>query len=130
MKHLLLTLALGAASSLFGQARHSYYESGALKKAFWAGEGRVEMASYHENGRLAERGSFVAGKPDGLWKQYDAEGRLLSRVRFVRGERQGRCLVTNHDGSARFRLRYENNRLVHGVELDTNGEVVAVRDGQ
>lgn len=128
MRILALSIALGAASVLFAQSDRLYHEDGSLKEVRWVEEGRLEFVKYHPNGHKQERGAFVAGKPDGIWKQYDVAGKLVTRMRFEHGMRQGRCLVTNFDGSTQYRLRYQDGKLQHGAEFNGAGEMVAERD--
>lgn len=130
MKNLMLLLLLVIATRISAQSgtQRTYYPNGTVKEAKWVDEGRVFMLQYHENGRIAQRGSFIQGRPDGLWKRYDASGKLLDKVRFTNGLRNGKCMYTNIDGSTRYQMDYAQGKLVHCEQLDVNGDMVAERD--
>ena len=130
MRTIILSLMLMATTALSAQATRDHYANGQLKEKRWVEDGRLEFVKFHENGRVAGRGAFVAGKPDGIWKQYSTDGRLVTRVRFVQGLRDGKCLLTNVDGSQQFHLRYAQGKLEHGAIRNASGEVVAERLGQ
>jgi antitoxin component YwqK of YwqJK toxin-antitoxin module len=130
MRTIILSLMLVATATLSAQTTREQYANGQVKEERWVEDGRLEFVKYHENGRVAERGAFLAGKPDGIWKQYTAEGRLVTRVRFVHGLRDGKCLLTNVDGSQQFHLRYAMGKLDHGAIRNATGVVVAERVGE
>jgi antitoxin component YwqK of YwqJK toxin-antitoxin module len=130
MRTIILSLMLAATATLSAQTTPERYANGQVKEERWLEDGRLEFVKYHENGRVAERGAFLAGKPDGTWTQYNADGRLVTRVRFVRGLRDGKCLLTNVDGSQQFHLRYAMGKLEQGAIRNAAGEVVAERLGE
>jgi len=122
-----IALLLLSVTALNAQEQHSYFPDGTVKETFWLQDGRTEFITYHTNGRVEERGAFVNGKPDGIWKHFDENGKVLTRVQFTHGLRNGRCLYTNIDGTTQYRLEYAQGKLVHGAELNGSGEVIAER---
>ena len=128
MRNLTIALLLFAFTGLNAQDQLSYHPDGSLQEKRWVEDGRVQFVKYHINGQVEERGAFAAGKADGIWKRYDDSGKLLARVRFVNGLREGKCFYTNFNGEVQYHLEYAQGQLVHGAELNADGEVIAVRD--
>ena len=44
--------------------------------------------SYHDDGALAESGSYLRGARDGTWHKYDSDGKLIGEVLYKNGIEQ------------------------------------------
>ena len=128
MRTLAFALLLSATGTLCAQdnVQKTYYASGVVKEMAWQSGDLVSVVRFHENGRVAERGAYAHGNPEGTWKAYDASGKLTSKVRFVQGQRQGNWMTTSPDGNTVCRVKYNHGKMVNGA-LTTGLEMVAER---
>ena len=127
MKTLAFLLTLLALPSLLAAQdgmKREYYPDGRVSKVYWLTDDVVRVVSYHENGKVKEKGGYINGRPHGRWVQFDAEGHRTCRAKFDRGQRTGNWVLRTMDGAS-HRLSYRNNKLLHGKEYDGQGVLVA-----
>lgn len=126
---LLLVLALPFAISAQDGVKREFYPSGQLQRVYWSAGDRTRFISYHENGKVNDKGSFKSELPDGRWTRYAEDGTRISRVKYDEGQRTGLWTIRTMDGLT-HQLRYRGNSLVHGEQFDTNGTLVAEHDAR
>ena len=124
-----LALALCTGISAQGVVKQEYHPNGQISSLSWASGDLVKHISYHENGRIHERGSFLDGKPHGRWTQFNGAGERICSVKFDRGSRTGVWKIETMDGLT-HRLVYRSNALQRGAQYDAAGTMVAVREGR
>lgn len=66
------------------------YENG-LKEGDW-------VLVWTKNGRLKRKGSYVKGKPEGLWESFFNDGDFWSSGEYVDGKREGYWKTFTYDG--------------------------------
>ncbi len=53
------------------------------------------VVTYHENGQVKEKGSYLNGVKHGKWKEYDAEGVMLKMTKYKNGKFKWERLYKN-----------------------------------
>ena len=65
---------------------------------------KEEKKTYHENGRLKQKGSYKVGIKEGLWEYYWENGNLQNKGSYKDGEQQGIWeFYGQDDGKLRFK---------------------------
>lgn len=57
----------------------------------------IEAIFYHENGQVAQKGSFKNGKLHGEWIAYDMEGNTTALGKYADGVKTGKWFFWNDD---------------------------------
>jgi antitoxin component YwqK of YwqJK toxin-antitoxin module len=114
-----------SAQTLLSQER---WPDGALKATRYSEGDRIHFITYHESGKVKEKGTFCHGKRDGEWKQYSESGTLVARAAFNKGVRQGVWEFRNDADRPLGLLVYSNGALVRGETYDEGGGLLAQRD--
>ena len=132
MRKTLLALSLLGTLSLPAQElmEQEFYVNGHLKSTSYAMGAKVWFIAYHENGRVKEMGGYMAGRPDGEWRQFDDHGQLLAHARFNEGHREGTWSFMTTNGQVIGRLQFRNGSLLRGEQFDPMGALIAERDYQ
>lgn len=47
----------------------------------------LKYEEFREGGGLLQKGTYVDGKPDGMWYMYDAKGNVHSKMLFLNGSK-------------------------------------------
>jgi antitoxin component YwqK of YwqJK toxin-antitoxin module len=130
MKSILMVVALLSSFMAVAQENivREFYADGSLKSVQYVSGERIRTVKYHENGTLSEKGWFANGQPDGTWVQYDPNGELVARVQYDEGKRNGKWMIRSVSDNTMMRLQYRNGKLVKGEQLNSTGEVIALRD--
>ncbi len=130
MRNLMCLAALISAIGLHAQTsiQRSFHANGRLQEVRVTEDAWTTFVSYHESGRVFERGGFRGNERHGVWKRYDAHGKLVARVRFRNGLRHGRCIYAALVDGSRYVVEYSGGRLVHGQQYDPEGNTLAERD--
>lgn len=97
----------------------SYHSNGQVKEkaSFLEGKKHGECILYHDNGQIDETGTFVNG--EGEVKYYDSHGKLLKITNFKDGKKHGLEQIYRFD-SEKDQLHQEQH-FVNGVK---EGEVI------
>ncbi|AKQ46410.1 hypothetical protein TH63_13515 [Rufibacter radiotolerans] len=71
-----------------------YYEDGTVKMEYSLKNGNLhgQVNTYHENGKLAKKGTYLNGQGNGSFIEYDEEGTITSKYSMANDELHG--LVT------------------------------------
>ena len=82
------------------------------------GERHGVWESYHDNGQLSYRGSYVNGKSHGVWESYYDTGQLYYRGSYVNGKSHGVWESYYDTGQLHYRKEYDmGNEVKPVVEL-------------
>lgn len=82
--------------------------------------------SWHENGQLHERGTYINGKMCGPWTIYDEQGRKRGHQHYnLEGRRHGLWVAWHANGQLARRWQYDHGKC-HGKWLtcDEDGNVI------
>ena len=84
MKQILVTIAMISLATQLGysQERTDYKKERKL----------VRVTSYHDNGKLAQKGYLKNNKLHGEWMSYTLEGDKLAQGSFVAGKKEGKWI--------------------------------------
>ncbi|MCB0793342.1 MAG: hypothetical protein KDB88_01275 [Flavobacteriales bacterium] len=126
MKKFLVIAVFALGTTLQAQDRTSADQTAPQERFIQGEDGWVRYEAYHSNGSVRESGTFLHGKREGTWRQYDAQGQETAQVQFQNDQLHGRAMVSNVDGTVKYRLSYTHGLLEKGEQLDRFGEVVAV----
>ena len=121
---LLSMLALPALLAAQDGMKRECYPDGRVSKVYWVTDDVVHFVSFHENGKVKEKGGYINGRPHGRWVQFDAGGGRTCRAKFEQGQRTGKWELRTLDGIS-HRLTYRDNKLLNGKEYDGQGVLVA-----
>ncbi len=86
----------------------------------------VEATYFHENGNIAQQGTFNAeGKLHGVWTSYDISGKKLSSGTYENGKKSGKWFFWT-DTSLK-EVDYSNSKILNVVEWN-NSSKLAIRN--
>ncbi len=93
------------------------YPDGADRLAVQIASGFAQgpFRRHHAGGKLAEKGAFVDGLPDGLWVRYDPAGKELGRFTLTRGNG---TITEWEDNGEIDRVVDVKNGTLHGWDLN------------
>ena len=97
-----------------------------MSQVTWNTDSLVHVIRYHENGKVKEKGCYLAGKAHGRWVQYAEQGHRTCRARFDHGSRTGNWRMRTLEGNT-LRLTYFENKLVRGEEFGPEGDLTAAQ---
>jgi antitoxin component YwqK of YwqJK toxin-antitoxin module len=83
---------------------------------------RVKVTLYHENGNIAQSGSYLNGKLDGEWIMFDTSGEKLAIGHYADGKRQGKWFFWQQDGLKE--VDFTNNQVAQVVKWNNSEAVV------
>jgi len=113
MKIVLGILAVMATFTMHAQQRDAEY----------AKEGnKVKVTFFHDNGAVAQTGTYTNGKLDGEWVMYDAMGAKQAMGRYANGVRQGKWFFWQQEGLKE--VDYLNNQIAQVVKWNSSEAVV------
>src|SRR5690606_9396981 len=69
--------------------------------------GLVKATYYHENGKVAQTGTYLNGKLHGDWMSYDEQGNKLTIAKYDMGAKTGNWFFW--DGNTLKEVKYENS---------------------
>ncbi len=69
---------------------------------------------WHPNGQKGAQGTYVDGKPEGVWTIWYPDGKKEASGTYKAGKRHGAWTMWHKDGTVDKRLTgtYENGRLI------------------
>lgn len=67
----------------------------------------LKYEEFRENGELLQSGSYLDGKPDGLWSMYDLSGDVVATMRYSNGSK---IELTQFTANGMIVVRYLENR--------------------
>ncbi|ALM20904.1 nicotinic acid mononucleotide adenyltransferase [Nonlabens sp. MIC269] len=85
--------------------------------------GMVKATYFHDNGSIAEEGTFLNKKRHGEWISYDQNGNKIAQAEYSQNERSGKWFFWK--GEILVEVDYSNNAIV-AVNNWTNKEAVAI----
>lgn len=113
MKKVIGILAVMVAFSLQAQKQDAVY----------AKEGeRVKVTIYHDNGVIAQTGTYLNGKLDGEWIMFDAKGEKQAMGQYANGIRQGKWFFWQQEGLKE--VDYLNNQIAQVVKWNNSEAIV------
>jgi len=122
----LLILTLLSVQLIAQENTHrEYYDDGMLKAEYVHTGTLVQVALYHTNGKLHEKGAYWGGQPHGRWHQYAETGKLLVTGKFNRGQRTGKWLFQTDQGIVTMDLRFKKSIFINGEQYTKQGELIA-----
>lgn len=74
----------------------------------------LKYEEFREDGVLHQNGTYVDGKPDGMWYMYDAEGNVCSKMLFSNGSKVELTLFTTNGMVV---VRYADNRPYRHTQI-------------
>jgi len=74
----------------------------------------LKYEEFREEGVLRQKGTYVDGKPDGMWYMYDAEGNVCSKMLFSNGSKVELTLFTTNGMVV---VRYADNRPYRHTQI-------------
>lgn len=77
---------------------------------------------YHDNGTIAQRGSLINQKLEGIWVRFSPEGKKISQGMFTNGKKTGKWFFWNKQGL--IEADFEDNKLVKAVSWN-EGQTLA-----
>jgi len=114
MKNLLFSCCILFSVALSAQNKEAvqYEKQGALVKA----------TRFHDNGAIAQQGTYLNGKLHGEWKMYNQEGEKLAMGTYQLGAKTGKWFFW--EGEALKEVDFINNEMAAIREWDSKGTVV------
>ena len=113
MKTVLTFVLLGLVSAGFAQVEPTFEVKGDEVKATY----------FHDNGAIAQQGTFMNGKLDGVWKAYDVNGKKISQGNYTSGEKSGKWFFWQ--GENLSEVDYSNNAIATVVTYKRATTVVS-----
>jgi len=128
MKYLTILLFLAFAFNTNAQEvlKREYHENGLISLSVYRVAGQVHFVSYHENGKLFEKGTYQNGKKHGIWQRCDESGNTLTKGFYVDDRPEGRWVYRLCCGSNAW-VKFKDGKVSSGEHLDELGEVIASR---
>lgn len=82
----------------------------------------TEAVFYHENGEVAQKGTYKNGKLHGEWVSYDQQGNTLALGKYANGVKTGKWFFWNEDRLSE--VDFENNAIASVIHrVNENGLV-------
>jgi len=89
-------------------------------------DNRIEAEYFHDNGVLAQTGSYNAkNQLDGLWSSYNDQGYKLSQGHYSNGKKVG--IWTFFQDEKLVLVAFENSRVVQVTDLKISDNPVVTR---
>ncbi|WP_194851369.1 toxin-antitoxin system YwqK family antitoxin [Nonlabens antarcticus] len=85
-------------------------------------DGIITATYFHENGKVAQTGSFVNNKRDGEWTSYNNKGTKTATALFDSGKKVGKWLIRN--GDVLTEVDYQNNQIASVITKTDKNPVV------
>ncbi len=103
-------------------------------KDYTAGDGRVKVSFYRDDGTLESEGFFIGKKRTGTWKYYFKDGKtLLSTEEYRDGKRNGVSYTYYVNGKTAKEAHYKDGKLHGTVKMYSRDgvllELMTYRDG-
>lgn len=114
MKNLILSLAALVSFTAFAQEapKTIYEKQGAL----------VKTTVFHDNGTVAQIGTFLNGKLDGKWVMFTPKGEKLAMGNYKLGTKTGKWFFW--EGTTMKEVDFIDNRMVAVTQWNNKGAVV------
>ncbi len=80
---------------------------------------------YFNNGKIAEKGSYLNNLKSNLWRYYNQEGKLEKTISFINGVKEGKQTDYYNNEKPEATYRYKKGNLISLIELydDTEASV-------
>lgn len=105
----------------------SWYPNGHIQKEYRIAGDNSQVKWYTNNGELVEVQHYTADQPARQWSRFNAAGELTQTATFKNGKRHGVWQVFCDEGFLKYRIQYQQGRMVNAWEYDDSGAVVAER---
>jgi antitoxin component YwqK of YwqJK toxin-antitoxin module len=128
MKYFLSLVCLIAGLVLNAQTKElkTYFDNGKLKSTYnYQDAANYTVQNFFENGNLMETGRFVNAKMDGIWVNYSENGQRAGEAFYSNGVKTGDWKVYDLTGMLKYKITYQNDRIVNAISLDANGQNLA-----
>ncbi len=87
--------------------------------------GLTQATFYHENGKIAQQGTFLDGKRHGEWISYDADGNKTAVAQYTQDKKSGKWFIWK--GDLLTEVDYENNTIANVNKWVSKEAVVSNR---
>ena len=128
MKYILsiVCLFVGLLSNAQNKELKTYYDNGKLKSIYnYQDASNYTVQNFFENGNLSETGRFVNAKMDGVWVNFTENGQRAGEAFYSNGVKTGDWKVYDQTGALKYKITYQNDRILNAVSLDSNGQNLA-----
>ena len=100
-------------------------ETGSLNFSYIDGQQNGKFISFHENGKIKDKGYYNMGVKVGKWKSFSIGGLLISEVSFNNlGKKDGIWKVWNDNGELSAIIIYDSgNRIGNWKSLDKHSQI-------
>ncbi|HLV63990.1 nicotinic acid mononucleotide adenyltransferase [Galbibacter sp.] len=115
MRNILTTLALVFSVMLFGQQVEK-------KPKLEIENGMVKATYYHDNGVVAQTGTYVDGKLHGQWKSFDEQGKAIAIANYDMGAKTGNWFF--YHGDVLKEVTYENSAIASVRSWNQTNKIV------
>jgi antitoxin component YwqK of YwqJK toxin-antitoxin module len=82
---------------------------------------KVKVTYFHENGVVAQTGSYLNGKLDGEWTMFDANGNKIVTGEYTMGKKTGKWFFW--EASNLKEVDFENSKIVSVTTWNQNAGV-------
>ncbi len=123
MKKLIFLLVVALSLETFAQpsVSNEYFDNGNIKVQVQpTGKNTAIVKKYDVQGNLTETGTWKNGLKDKSWVSYDSNGKVAVIGNFVEGVREGAWLILNTDGTIKYEVVYEKNRVISATDWNMN----------
>lgn len=93
-----------------------------IKPIFEQDGEQVKATYFHDNGKVAQTGSYVDGKLHGEWKMYNKEGKKIAMGRYVLGKKTGKWFFWEGEGLRE--VDYTDNKIANVIKWTDAESVV------
>ncbi len=113
MKKLAVLMIMMCTVTAFAQAPKPIFEK----------EGKLIRATYfHDNGEIAQQGTYYKGELHGEWVSFDLEGKKTAIANYENGKKVGKWFFWNDEKLTE--VDYTDNRIANVVEWKEGNAVV------
>jgi|GEM_PF-6454186 len=75
-------------------------------------DGSVKVLRMHDNGQVAEEGTYLNGRPEGRWQTWDIDGNKTAEINYREGKRHGEFRTYDRNNGIVTELAYTNGHLM------------------
>ena len=128
MKAIISICILFCSAQLFAQSYElkTFYENGNPKSVcVYTDNSNFFFTKFHSNGNISETGQFVNGKMDGAWNTYSDAGVHTGEAYYAEGNKTGNWRIYDESGILKFKIQYEDNKMLSKANFDMSGNALS-----
>ncbi|MGB5982129.1 MAG: nicotinic acid mononucleotide adenyltransferase [Nonlabens sp.] len=88
-------------------------------------DGLTKVTFFHEDGSIAQIGTFLNNKRHGEWTSYDTQGNKIAEAEYTNDQKSGKWFFWK--GDQLTEVDYDNNAIVSVSKWVSKGSVVSNR---